>query len=566
MLYGCFTFDIWPTPESALFVGDGVGKEQNPSCKTMAKLQIKRELLERTRDRSNLTAEEKASVERVLGQGTGKGAVTASVAELPMPFLKALLDDSRLTPNQRAVVAMHVYGMTRATVDHDQIYQTSIANPVEFGSTFMMLGGKSPNCELFLNGRWYPVTMCIQFLQDQDHLSKGVLLHSSLSLCECKYGVSFFVYPDLFLDDTGQRRERTVLDVLHHFGFRRLQTAPAEFNLKLVRAERSAREHGRVVLLVGPVIVNSTFAWWSRFESRTLGTPERPRKGVVDAELEISEDQRNYYAPYAQSEEGISRLPFVRVFSLDMKGYVYADVDDIMPYEFDKNAMGKLHLPAEMLTILGRVFHTPVEGLFGDLIKGKHGGVVILACGNPGVGKTLTAEVYAEQTDRPLYVLELGELGTNVTQVEENLHRVFTRVARWNAVLQFDECEIFLARRGEDLERSAIVGIFLRLLDYYQGILFLTTNRAEVLDHAVLSRVMLKLEYPDLDHAARSAIWRTMLEAAGLTLVDGSSSDLAMANINGRQIRNLSRLAKILHPAGQVTLEQMRSVLRYGCA
>src|SRR5439155_25027507 len=147
--------------------------------------------------------------------------------------------------------------------------------------------------------------------------------------------------------------------------------------------------------------------------------------------------------------------------------------------------------------------------------------------GRPGVGKTLTAEVYAETTERPLYVLELGELGTNVQQLEENLSRVFDRVARWNAVLQFDECEIFLAERGEDLERSAIVGSFLRLLDYYQGILFLTTNRAEVPDHAVRSRVMLKLDYPDLDHAARTVIWKTMLDSAGLSLTEGPVGELA---------------------------------------
>jgi len=262
----------------------------------------------------------------------------------------------------------------------------------------------------------------------------------------------------------------------------------------------------------------------------------------------------------------MSRLPFVRVFSLDTKGYVYVDVDDVVTYEFDTHAMSKLHLPQEMLGILSRVFSTPVEGLFGDVIKGKHGGVVILAAGNPGVGKTLTAEVYAEQTQRPLYVLELGELGTNVQQLEENLNRVFDRVARWHAVLQFDECEIFLSQRGEDLERSAIVGSFLRLLDYYQGILFLTTNRAEVLDHAVRSRVMLRLDYPDLDQAARTVIWATMFESAGLTITEGTLHDLAEAVLNGRQIRNLTRLARILHPGGVITLEQMRNVLRYGCA
>ncbi len=531
----------------------------------MAKLRIARDVLTRTRERSNLSSKERAKVDEMLGAGTGKGPITANVSDFPPAFLRTLLDDARLTPNQRAVVSMHVYGMTGRRIDPEQIYQTVVGNPVEFGTNILMLGNKSPNAEWFFNGRWYPVILNVQFLQDQEHLSKGVVLHINVSLCECSYGVTHYVFPDLFLDDSGQPVERTVLDVLTQFGYRAIQASPGEFNLKLVRAERTSRETGKQVLVSGPVILHSKQAWWARFESRALGTPELPRKAIIEPELEIDENHRGYHAPYGQNTEGVSRLPFVRVFSLDTKSYVYADVEDVALYEYDKEAMGRLHLPKDMLTILTRVFNTPVEGLFGDLIKGKHGGVVVLACGNPGVGKTLTAEVYAEQTERPLYVLELGELGTNVAQVEENLNRVFTRVARWNAVLQFDECEIFLTQRGEDLERSAIVGSFLRLLDYYQGILFLTTNRAQVLDHAVRSRVMLKLEYPDLDRQARSVIWETMLTAAGMRLVDGSVQELAEADMNGRQIRNLTRLAKILHPEGTITLEQMRSVLRYGC-
>jgi hypothetical protein len=534
----------------------------------MAKLRIARDVLERTRKRSNLTPDERAAIDGLLGGGNGKGAVTLDVASCPLAFLKALLDESRLTPNQRAVVAMQVHGMGGVRVDRDLVYDSLVGNSVEFGSVFATLGGKAPNVEIFLNGRWYPVTLHVQFLNDPDDqtVTRAVLLRATLSLCDFNYQVTYVVWHDLFLDDAGHRRERTVGDILNQFGLRRVQTSPAEFNLKLVRGERTAREHGQVVLVSGNVLVRPAFAWWSRPESRALGTPELPRRAVVEPELEVAEQNRGYYAPYGQNREAVSRLPFVRVFSLDTKTYVYADVEDVTPYEFDTTAMSKLHLPAEMLSILTRVFHTPVEGLFGDLIAGKHGGVVILASGNPGVGKTLTAEVYAEQTRRPLYVLELGELGTDVAQVETNLNRVFTRVARWNAVLQFDECEIFLTRRGDDLQRSAIVGSFLRLLDYYQGILFLTTNRAEVLDHAVLSRVMLRLNYPDLDGPARAVIWRTMLQSAGLELAEGTVEELAAANINGRQIRNLTRLAKILYPGGRVTLEQMRGVLRYGCA
>jgi SpoVK/Ycf46/Vps4 family AAA+-type ATPase len=209
---------------------------------------------------------------------------------------------------------------------------------------------------------------------------------------------------------------------------------------------------------------------------------------------------------------------------------------------------------------------TPVEGLFGDVVRNKNGGVVVLACGKPGVGKTLTAEVYAEETQRPLYVPEVGDLGTSVADMELNLRRVFMRVARSGAALLFDEAEIFLAERGNDLERSAIVGVFLRPLDTYPGILFLTTNRGQVLDHAVRGRVMLTLEYPDPDQPTRAAIWRTMFSSAGMSLSAGTVEELAEAPANGRQIRNLTRLAKMLYPAGKVTLEQMRAVLRCGGA
>lgn len=529
----------------------------------MAQLKIQREWLEEAKQRGNLSDQDKAKVEKILGDGAAKGQVSADVSEFPASFLHALLDDARLTANQRAIVSMEIHGMSQTKVDRDKVYEAVIETPVQFGSMFSNLGTKSPNIEMFWNGRWYPVIMHVQFLKNDKHLSKTVLLYAHLSICEISYCQTHVIHPEYFLDDTGHRRERTIIDVLSQLGLRKLQTTPTEFNLKLLRAERLSRGTGEVVMVTGPALKAATYAWWSRIESQALGTPEFPRKAVVEPELEVNENQRNYYAP--QGGETPSRLPFVRVFSLETKSYVYADVDDVRDYEFDTTALARLQLPPEMLSILSRVFNTPVEQMFGDLIQGKHGGLVILACGKPGVGKTLTAEVYAETTERPLYVLELGELGTNVAQVEENLQRVFTRVARWNAVLQFDECEIFLTERGEDLERSAIVGIFLRLLDYYRGILFLTTNRPDVLDHAVMSRVMLKLQYPDLTPASRAVIWQTMFTSAGLTLSEGSFEELAESEMNGRQIRNMARLAKILHPGGVITLGQMLQVLKYGC-
>jgi hypothetical protein len=378
-----------------------------------------------------------------------------------------------------------------------------VSSPVEFGSTFATLTNSSPNCEYFLNGRWYPVIANCQFLEDEGKIARDVLLVVNLSICETTLMRSFYVFRDLFLDNTGCAITRTISEVIQQFGLRPLQTSAAEFNLRLVKAERMARDSGALMLVHGPVLVRSTRAWWIGFETRKLGAPEAPTKAIIEPELEIEEDNRSYYGHHRNMQQNTSRMPFVRLFCLEIKQYVYVDVDDLSTYEYDINALERLSLPARMLSVLSRVFDTPVERVFGDLIRGKHGGVVVLASGNPGVGKTLTAEIYAERTERPLYVLEMGELGTSAAQVEEQLRNVFARVTRWNAVLQFDECEIFLSKRNDDLERSAIVGIFLRLLDYYQGMLFLTSNRPEVMDEAVLSRVMLRLEYPDLTSDVR---------------------------------------------------------------
>src|SRR5262245_40375385 len=119
----------------------------------MAKLQIKREVLENTKERSILSAEERTAVDKVLGS-EGKGQCHVNVGEFPLSFLRSLLDDHRLTANQRAAVILHVYGMTASDIDREKIYDTQTGSPVEFGSSFALLGAEVPNCEMFLNGRW----------------------------------------------------------------------------------------------------------------------------------------------------------------------------------------------------------------------------------------------------------------------------------------------------------------------------------------------------------------------------------------------------------------------------
>jgi SpoVK/Ycf46/Vps4 family AAA+-type ATPase len=98
------------------------------------------------------------------------------------------------------------------------------------------------------------------------------------------------------------------------------------------------------------------------------------------------------------------------------------------------------------------------------------------------------------------------------------------------------------------LERNKLVSVFLRLLEYYEGILFLTTNRIDNIDSAFQSRIHISLSYPDLDHATRRHIWENFLKLLGVmdfwTAKD--LDDLAEMELNGRQIKNVLKSAALL--------------------
>ncbi|KLU89558.1 hypothetical protein MAPG_08529 [Magnaporthiopsis poae ATCC 64411] len=212
--------------------------------------------------------------------------------------------------------------------------------------------------------------------------------------------------------------------------------------------------------------------------------------------------------------------------------------------------------------------HSSKEGprsLHFDLVRAKGKGVTILLHGVPGVGKTSTAECAAEANNRPLLPITCGDLGTKPREVEKKLEEAFQLAQLWSCVLLLDEADIFLAQRNEsDIHRNALVSVFLRVLEYYEGILFLTTNRVGVFDEAFKSRIHLPLYYPPLNWKHTEKIWRTHLLKLGRSgLVDVDVEDIvAYAETfferqscrgsmigpvwNGRQIRNAFQSAVAL--------------------
>eukprot|EP01119_Soliformovum_irregulare_P008581 TRINITY_DN2168_c1_g2_i2.p1 TRINITY_DN2168_c1_g2~~TRINITY_DN2168_c1_g2_i2.p1 ORF type:complete len:232 (+),score=75.76 TRINITY_DN2168_c1_g2_i2:999-1694(+) len=188
------------------------------------------------------------------------------------------------------------------------------------------------------------------------------------------------------------------------------------------------------------------------------------------------------------------------------------------------------------------------EGVFKDIISGKGGGSIFLLHGPPGVGKTLTAEAVSEMLHKPLYSVSMGELGMTPSEIESKLKEILDLATQWKALVLMDEADIFLERRGQkEIHRNAMVGVIMRLIEYYQGVMFLTSNRVAVFDEAFYSRITVALKYDALTPEIRENVWAMLLDSAKVQGV--KARDYRDFPLNGRQIKNCICLAQGLAKA-----------------
>ncbi|KXX75067.1 Mitochondrial sorting [Madurella mycetomatis] len=239
-----------------------------------------------------------------------------------------------------------------------------------------------------------------------------------------------------------------------------------------------------------------------------------------------------------------------RGYSLKFKKWLDFFVEQISEVKWNSDAFDRLVLPPDQKELILSFSESQLAGSnFDDVISGKGKGIICLLSGPPGVGKTLTAEAVAENLKVPLHMLSSGDLGSDPWEVERELQSILELVARWNAILLLDECDVFLeARSTHELERNKIVSIFLRTLEYYEGIMFMTTNRVDDIDAAFQSRIHVSIEYPDLTSASRRTIWKNFLNGSTIksSLTDRDIAELAELKLNGRQIKNVLKTAQLL--------------------
>lgn len=310
----------------------------------------------------------------------------------------------------------------------------------------------------------------------------------------------------------------------------------------------------------------------------------RSRRGSIDSNATYSSYNSDHDlvedgkpAPLTE-DQALMAGPMVRGYALKNKRWMEFFIDDIAEIKFDDRAFDSLVLREDQkdLILAFAQSQAKYKNVFDDIISGKGKGIIMLLSGGPGIGKTLTAESVAEEMRVPLYIMSAGDLGSDANEVEENLSHILSMVANWNAVLLLDECDVFLEERtAHDMERNRIVGIFLRLLEYYEGCLFLTTNRVNSMDPAFQSRIHMSLEYPPLDVEARADVWRGFLGrtvsldkdvkgAAAHEVTEEEVAQVSRLDLNGRQIKNVLKMSNLLacQKEEKLKFEHIRKVLK----
>lgn len=305
-------------------------------------------------------------------------------------------------------------------------------------------------------------------------------------------------------------------------------------------------------------------SFWKNYDLQRLGK-------AINSQFKETDDEDDTDEPTEEELKTVARVtppihPYVRAFDLDKHDYVIIHVNNLQDYRWDETLIDKLILPAatkDMIQILVSGTNDSKE----DIIRGKMQGVIVIATGDPGTGKTLTAEVFSETIKRPLYVVQCAQLGTDASTIEQRLNSILRRAQRWQAILLIDEADVYIRARGDDIQQNAIVGVFLRVLEYYRGVLFMTSNRATIIDDAIMSRASSWIRYAMPDEDELRQLWKVLSTQyeIGLTEEDIDSLMIHLPKLSGRCVRNLCKLARHLSQARKekVTEAMLRSVAQF---
>ncbi len=197
-------------------------------------------------------------------------------------------------------------------------------------------------------------------------------------------------------------------------------------------------------------------------------------------------------------------------------------------------------------------------------------GLNALFSGPPGTGKTMAAEVIANELQLDLYQIDLSQVVSKyIGETEKNLHQIFGEAQMNQAILFFDEADALFGKRSEvkdahDRYANIEVGYLLQKMEEYEGIAILATNLRENLDEAFVRRMRFIVEFPFPNSEYRRRIWEVIFpEEAPLGEVDIErlARDIKLA---GGNIRNIALAAAFYAAAdgGRISVPHIEQAAR----
>jgi hypothetical protein len=203
---------------------------------------------------------------------------------------------------------------------------------------------------------------------------------------------------------------------------------------------------------------------------------------------------------------------------------------------------------------------------WGFASKSSRGlGISALFTGESGTGKTMAAEVIANELHLDLYRIDLSQVVSKyIGETEKNLRRIFDAADQGGAILLFDEADALFGKRSEvrdshDRYANIEVSYLLQRMEAYRGLAILTTNMKNALDPAFLRRIRFVVHFPFPDASLRAGIWEHIFPASTPT----ESLDinrLAQLSVAGGNIRNIA-LNAAFFAADKCERVQMKHIL-----
>ncbi|PSQ19179.1 AAA family ATPase [Halobacteriales archaeon QS_8_69_26] len=194
-------------------------------------------------------------------------------------------------------------------------------------------------------------------------------------------------------------------------------------------------------------------------------------------------------------------------------------------------------------------------------------GLNVLFSGPSGTGKTMAAEIIANDAGLDMFKIDLASVVSKyIGETEENLKQVFDEAEYTDAILFFDEADALFGERSEvsdsqDRYANVEVSYLLQRMEEHDGTVVLATNYKENIDDAFLRRINLNVEFPRPDRESRATIWR-MIFPEETPVGNLDVHFLSSFEINGGNIKNVALTASFLAAEDDSDRVEMDHVVR----